>query len=346
VTVHLISVGRSVLNSLEKPDDQLANRGLATAIRHSGAHELIPAGGDAGEQARAASDWVAAALGPGDGAAGSAEPPTGPAARLAEAAARVRPAIWPCRFSAELETFGKVLRGACRLPDHDIAILICSDTSPGLLAAVWNALALTGGDFSRVRYQADLNPGQRLARLRNHVVLIRVPHLDARSAEDFREAMGYLGRLARRLFESGELTTAEPFDFYLSGGYKATIPYLIGMAEAVRSVDRVSLRALGAEHLMPDEGTYPAGAFVLHETARDDPGPIPLPLRLLDMEAVRSELRDFDAAGHRPGIPSSTLLNGYAYEITKRKDRETCTLTAFGAGLRAFLGVGPEGFPR
>ncbi len=265
MTVHLISVGRSVLNSLEKPDDQLANRGLATAIRHSGAHELIPAGGDAGEQARAASDWVAAALGPGDGAAGSAEPPTGPAARLAEAAARVRPAIWPCRFSAELETFGKVLRGACRLPDHDIAILICSDTSPGLLAAVWNALALTGGDFS---------------------------------------------------------------------------------PEAVRSVDRVSLRALGAEHLMPDEGTYPAGAFVLHETARDDPGPIPLPLRLLDMEAVRSELRDFDAAGHRPGIPSSTLLNGYAYEITKRKDRETCTLTAFGAGLRAFLGVGPEGFPR
>jgi hypothetical protein len=82
VTVHLISVGRSVLNSLEKPDDQLADRGLATAIRHSGAHELIPAGGgDAGEQARGASDWVAAALGPGDGAAGSAEPPTGPAAR-------------------------------------------------------------------------------------------------------------------------------------------------------------------------------------------------------------------------------------------------------------------------
>lgn len=347
MTVHLISVGRSVLDSLKRPDDQLTDRGLASAIRNSGAHDLIPAsGGDAGEQARKASDWVAAALAPSDGAASSADPPADQAAQLTAVAKIVRPDVWPCPFSAELATFGKVLGGACRLPDQDIVILVCSDTSPGLLAGVWNALALTGGDFRRVRYQPDLDDDRPLVPLRDHVVLVRVPHLDARSAEDFREAMGFLGRLAQRLFTSGELGKAEPFDFYLSGGFKAAIPYLIGLAEAVRSVDRVSLRALGVEHLMPDEGTYPAEAFVLHETARDDPGSIPLPLRFLDMEAVRSELRDFNAAGHLPGTPSSRLLNGYAYEITKRKDRETCTLTAFGAGLRAFLGAGPEGFNR
>ena len=34
-------------------------------------------------------------------------------------------------------------------------------------------------------------------------------------------------------FESGQLVKGEEFRFYLSGGFKAAIPYLIGLAEAV-----------------------------------------------------------------------------------------------------------------
>ena len=56
---------------------------------------------------------------------------------------------------------------------------------------------------------------------------------DAADETGFRRAMAGLGLLARRIFESGQLVKGEEFRFYLSGGFKAAIPYLIGLAEAV-----------------------------------------------------------------------------------------------------------------
>lgn len=154
--------------------------------------------------------------------------------------------------------------------------------------------------------------------------------------------------LARQVFASGSLKEPEEFRFYLSGGFKAAIPYLIGLAEAVRSVDRECLEAIGAGAAVPPSGSYPVKAFMLHESATRHPSAetkvptIELPLRRLVARAVRSELSDFKD-GRRVGKPRYTTLEGYAYEITGGgPDPETCelSLTPFGVGLQALFGFG------
>ncbi len=341
MTVHLISVGLSVRDALEKPRAKLGDRhDLIHALQDERPHELlvragIPDGPGYGDRA---SDWLAAALTP-DG-----EPGRDPAnaVRLAEVTAKVSPELWPEEFSAEIETFARVQQGGHWLSANDVAILICSDTPCGLLAGVWNALALTRADLVRVRYLP--RPDAPLGAVRGRVVLVRVPGMDAGDEAGFRRAMGGLGLLARHLFESGGLVKGEPFGFYLSGGFKAAIPYLIGLAEAVRSVDRKCLRELGAEALMPDHGAWRVEAFVLHETAGPKGPAIRLPLRLLDAEAVRYELAGFGKEHYRPGKPSPALLNGYAYEATGLPGSKAYKLTAFGEGLRELFGIPHEGF--
>ena len=259
---------------------------------------------------------------------------------VAGVSAAVRPDRWPPDMSAEIDTFGRVPGAGIPLRDKDIAILICSDTPRGLLAGVWNALALTDADLSRIRYQPE--PGPLRDKLRGRALVVRVPGMDAGDEPGFRQAMSSLGLLARHVFESGQLVKEEEFRFYLSGGFKAAIPYLIGLAEAVRSIDRSRLRQLGVERLMPDDGRYPAEAFVLHDTAGPDASPIRLPLRRLDAEAVRYELSDFDRHGVRRSKPDGALLDGYAYEVKGRPGKQTWELTAFGEGLRALFGVPAE----
>jgi hypothetical protein len=340
MTVHLISVGLSVRDALEKPRGKLGDkRGLVDAILAERPNELLTDAGIRDKHRDEASDWVAAALAAED------EPGRDPAkaTRLADVMAKIGPELWPDEFSAEIETFARVQRAGHLLSPDDVAVLICSDTPRGLLAGVWNALALTGAALGRIRYlpEPGAPPG---AAVRGRAMLVRVPGLDAGDEPGFRRAMGGLGRLARNLFKSGALKKDEPFRFYLSGGFKAAIPYLIGMAEAVRSVDRKCLRELGAENLMPDKGPWRVDAYVLHETAGPDAPPIRLPLRLLDADAVRYELSGFNAERRRSGKPSPALLNGYAYEAIGRPGQEVYGLTAFGEGLREFFGVPYEGY--
>jgi hypothetical protein len=339
MTVHLISVGLSVRDALAKPRGKLGDKkGLVDAILAERPNELLACFGIRDEHRDEASDWLAAALAAPD------EPGRDPAkaTRLAEVAATIGPELWPDEFSAEIETFARVQRAGHLLSPDDVAVLICSDTPRGLLAGAWNALALTGAALARIRYLPE--PDTSLGAVRGRALLVRVPGMDAGDEPGFRRAMGGLGRLARHLFESGCLNKDEPFRFYLSGGFKAAIPYLIGMAEAVRSVDRTCLRDLGAEKLMPDNGPWRVDAYVLHETAGRDTPAIRLPLRLLDADAVRYELTGFDAHRRRPGKPSPALLNGYAYEAIGRPGQEVYGLTAFGEGLRELFGVRYEGY--
>jgi hypothetical protein len=333
VTVHLISVGLSMRDALRDPYDKLAGEpDLIAAIDRHKPLDLLPDDGDGG----AASEWLTGALAPEPGPGRDAAK----ADRIREVSAAVQPSRWPRHMSAEIETFGRVPGAGFPLRPDDIAILICSDTPRGLLAGVWNALALTDGDLSRVRYLPE--PGSLPVDIRGRAVLVRVPYLDARDEGGFRRAMGGLGLLARHVFQHGKLSGPDTFQFYLSGGFKAAIPYLIGLAEAVRSIDASRLRDLGAEHLMPAEGPYPVEAFVLHETAPPGTPPIRLPLRRLDADAVRYELSGFDRRGHRRGKPDGALLHGYAYESEGRPGKETCVLTAFGEGLRELFGVEVE----
>jgi hypothetical protein len=329
-------VGLSLLRKLRDPDGELppGSGDLAAAIRRSDPRpaDLL----DPGATRPEASEWLAEAL------AGGA-----PAALLLEVAEAVQLPRWPLSMSAELETFAKVQQsGTFTLGRGDIAVLICSDTPEGLLAGLWNAVALVGGDLARVRYVPDASsvpdPSRALGDVRGKVVLARVTGMDAGNA-GFRDAMGGLGLLARHLFASKSLTQGEEFRFHLSGGFKAAIPYLIGMAEAIRSVDATCLSDLGAANLMPKYGPYPVTAYVAHETVETDLPPIRLPLRLLDAEAVRYELKEFGKS-LRHGLPDGALLNGYAYECSGKKGTEVCTLTAFGQGLRELFGIGTEGY--
>jgi hypothetical protein len=339
MTVHLISVGLSVLDALADPYTKLAaDEDAISAIGRERPHRLLEEEGIGDDERDAAGDWLAAAL----AAEGAPGRNLAHARRLREVSAAVRPDRWPPGMSAEIDTFGRDRRAGIPLRASDIAILICSDTPRGLLAGVWNALALTDAGFSRVRYVPE--PGPSAGELRGHALVVRVPGMDAGDEAGFRQAMRGLGLLARYVFQSGQLAKGEEFRFYLSGGFKAAIPYLIGLAEAVRSIDRERLRQLGAEKLMPDDGRYPVQAFVLHDTAGPRASPIRLPLRRLDAEAVRYELSGFNRDGFRHGKPDGALLNGYAYEAEGRPGRESCKLTAFGAGLRALFGV-PAGVP-
>lgn len=336
MTVNVISVGVSVLDALADPDDKIGNAGLAGAVRRAAPAGLFTREGIGKDDRRGASDWLAAALDIGD----SRRRDT-----LAEVAAAARPAEWPLDISAETETLGHVDRTSeSPFGSADIAVLICSDTPRGLLAGVWNALKVTGGDLNRVRYIPDAAArGATFNGLRGCAVLVRVPGMDAADSKGFGKAMSALGFLARRLFASGNLAKAEEFRFYLSGGFKAAIPYLVGMAEAVRSVDVDLLKRLGKAHLMPATGPWPVSAFILHEDAEPNAPAIRLPLRRLVAESVRKELTGWET-GQRTGKPDWGLLEGYAYEVTDgAPGRETYELTAFGTGLRALFGLSREG---
>jgi hypothetical protein len=308
VAVDLISVGLSIMGALRSPDRW--PDGLAGPIARERPDELLRRAGLADDLA-GASDWLATALGP----AGQ-----GPPAELAALAAAVQPGRWPARTSAELKTLATIPGAAYPLAAADAAVLISSDTPDGLLAGLWNAIAVAGGDLGRVRFLR--HPADPPGPVRGQVILARVPGLDAGQEDGFRRAMGGLGTLGRSLVHSGGLQPGEPFRFCLTGGFKATMPYLIGLAEGLRSLD----------------AGHPVDAYVSHETAPPDAPPIRLPLRRVVASQVEQELSGFDASGRRARLPRPALLNGYAYEAHNGR----CELTAFGEGLRALFGVSPE----
>lgn len=230
-------------------------------------------------------------------------------------------------LSAELDTLHKT--AGTPLPTSDAAFLISSDTEDGQAAAVWTAIALAEGDASRVCYLPDVVEETPLVRAEpNRVYVVRIPGLDATSDTAFRTPMERMGRLGR-LLVGGDRTErftrpGEPIKFHLSGGYRATTPYLIALAEWLRSLEHTS-----------GEVT----AWVLPEKATRS---FRVPLRRLRPEWVRSELAGFDRGGWRARPPSDDLLKGYAYEW----DGMGVHLTAFGMGMRALFGVDDEPVPQ
>jgi hypothetical protein len=337
MTVHIISTGLSVLRALEDPRRELQpDARLRDAVIAAAPCRLLADAGIghlASDRGRA-SEWIAAAVADAGSAAGR---------KLRDTARAIRPQDWPLRVSAELDTFSRLSpRRSFALGRKDIAVLICSDTADGLLAGVWNAAAIADGDIGRVRYVPDLGvpfSAELKKTLRGSVVIARVAGLDA-GDEGFRGAMRGLGLLARRLFASGTLERNEEFQFILSGGFKASIPYLIGLAETIRSVDDECLRDLGVPGLTPVTEPYPVTAWVQHETADLDAPPIRLPLRRLVAEAARQEVSGYDEQGKRTRQLGATLLDGYAYDVKKKfGGKKEYVLTPFGEGLRAFLGT-------
>jgi hypothetical protein len=301
--VHIVSVGLSLLDALRDPRRSMPGDPCLAAVEKARPQQLL-ARAHKDSNGETASGWLAAELaGPGGGL-------------LAEMSAKAQSRRWPCKISAELDTFARVPDAGYPLAAADIAVLITSDTADGLLAAVWNAAALVQGDLTRIRYLPEA--GQPAALEAGCCVIARVRGLDAGSAAGFCDAMDGLGQLGRNLLDgiaAGGAADLEGFRFYLSGGFKAAIPFLIGLAEGMAS--------------LPEAGEV--DAFVLHDTAIES-GPIRLPLRQLAPEHAWRELDGLTRTpvSARPA-GSCDCLRGYAYE----KSQEGWRLTAFGVGLKA-----------
>jgi hypothetical protein len=312
MTVHIISVGLSMLCRLTDPA-RLEQAGLTQdqvkTIGRARPQDVISQFSSDARGDRA-SAWLVSAFCDLTDARHDEQA----AARLATVADAVKPKHWTARMSAELQTFGRVQGATIPVRPADTVVLVCSDTVDGLVAGLWNAAGLSGGDLTRVSYLPD--PADEPGQVRGRVLLVRVKHLDASSERGFSQAMKGLGTLGRALLDSPEVGKSDAFRFYLSGGFKAAIPYLIGLAEGVRSAG----------------GDREVNAYVLHETGRSDA--IRLPLRRMTRESVASELDHFDEdTGTSPPFRGARLLYGYAYE----DDGEGYKLTPFGEGLRALF---------
>jgi hypothetical protein len=315
VTIHVISVGISLLDVLAAPYGKLTDRDVLTAVCKAEPHNLLAQAGIGEHDRDKASSWLAAALAP----SGDPFHDTKKAAKLAAVATAAAPQLWPNDLCAEIGTFARVLESKA-LPPGDTAVLICSDTPDGLLAGVWNAAALTHGDLSRVRYIAS--PGSRLGLVRGKALVVRIFGMDAGNESGFQQAMSGLGTFGHNLVHAEGVPDDVPFRFYLSGGYKAAIPYLIGLAEGVAS----------------RHGAGQVEAFVLHKSARDTDKPVRLPLRRMGADRVSKELALLTGQPAKVRLPSD-YLKGYAWEETP----EGYKLTAFGAGLKALFGIRSPG---
>ncbi|NYJ32861.1 hypothetical protein [Nocardiopsis aegyptia] len=269
---------------------------------------------DRTEDARHTSEWLRAVTTPDSGQDRK---------DLEDLLDRVDPRMWPARASAELSTLAakNPPNHGPELPEHDTAILISSDTDKGLRAALFNAVALAGGDLDRVRYLAE--PTDRVRQERGKVVIVRLPGLDTGYPKGFVKAMRGLGSLGRGVDRMLKEDADVAF-FHLSGGFKAALPFLLSLGEALRSL----------------RGRSRVRAFALHELSRDLIS-IELPLRFLSPELLREEISGAAEDGTLPPKPAGKApLLGFAYDTGE--DGLALKLTPFGHALRELLTLKPE----
>jgi hypothetical protein len=217
------------------------------------------------------------------------------------------------------------------LTHDDLVVLLATDTVDGLLSAFWvtaRLLGVSGVDgFDALDFLDDL-PAERVddlaRRARGQVLVVRLRGL--RMAEgtagpsEAMRALGLAGRLVLRSLASDENVVV-----HLSGGYKVTLPFLLGTAEGLHSM------------LSTDDADRVC-AFIVHEDAlgRD----VRVPLRRLDLDHARKELGCFDT-GYSSSEPPHGALAGYAYEVGRQGGRHRWRLTPYGQGLRTLVGMPP-----
>lgn len=215
--------------------------------------------------------------------------------------------------SAELSTFAAFYRQArAILEDGDTAYLLASDTPEGLKAAAWVAYYLTR-NTSRIEYHDDVErfgSGPE----RGMVAIYRVPGLDASSQRLFEESMEAIGLLGARVFNRNR-NPREPIRVHISGGYKASVPFLITLAEGLRSAAR-DVQAVCVSDRHPPPGQLPAC--------------ITIPLRELDYAELSKVVSAFTHSSTRVDCNPSGLLAGYTH--VKDPDGKW-RLTPFGCGL-------------
>jgi hypothetical protein len=314
MTVHLISVGLSLLAAAYDPREKVTDPFVQRALREHPPRELLSPARDAGDVLSQLETMLR-----------DSHQPSG---EVLEFRGRVRETLvdrWPGSISAEVETF-EAETGDARLSCDDTVVLVASDTPDGVRAAFWNAAALTAGDLTRI---SIVNRPQHVQEVPNGSVgIAMVRGMDVGTEQGFAEAMSALGALARGLLDRPK-TQREGLTCHLSGGFKAAIPYLLAVAEWVKSAG--------------DRWSGEVSAIVRHETTTS--GPIHLPLRQLPLAAIELEvLSGWDADGRRCDRPGHAVLEGYAY--VQDRNGSGWRMTPFGLGLKEVFRTTQSSLPR
>jgi hypothetical protein len=203
--------------------------------------------------------------------------------------------------------------------DADRVVLLASDTDEGILAALLNTTLLErgadywpeppdlrGGDWAPA-VTGLCSPGVGVP-----VSIVRIPGLVPKHSDEFAAAAG---RVAMALIWAAQQPQAAGgVVFHLAGGYKATIPFLVPLAEYVHAYLAPTPLTVWCKHLSGDEA-------------------IAVPLRLVD-------LADLDVLPSVPagGAVDDARLEGFAHAGRK--------LTEVGKALeffRAHVLSGPVG---
>ncbi|GHD16445.1 hypothetical protein GCM10007147_04550 [Nocardiopsis kunsanensis] len=238
------------------------------------------------------------------------------------------------RYSAELDA---MKAEDPNLNSDDLILLLASDTHDGLLCAALNALALAKGDLDLIWYrhsvevwpQKETGDSHKKDLVRFHrrqIIIVCVNNLDVKTKDGFNVALKDLTSLGDVLTGGPEKGTEkihrddkEEVRFHLTGGYRTTLPYLLAVAEWVKSLSKNPVSA----HLIPEKDT---------KSTR-------IPLRWLNEDQVRSELNRFSPEGHcGQTLPNSYLL-GYAYEEYQPGNYR---LTEFGTNMRRLFSYHKE----
>ena len=201
--------------------------------------------------------------------------------------------------SAELSS----IRRQAATDGTDSALLLASDTAEGLAAAYWVALWLAQNlNVPRIRFTHDAaTDWQRPDGPTIYVAVL--PGLNAATAADFTRGMLALGPIGMQLWDWADPDQEEErIVFHLSGGYKASIPFLTAVAETLRSFE-ASRRPtpIGGLSLFVPRRVH---AVILHESADSAHGLqalIDVPMRVPKLD----RLRWFFDAIRRPESPGT-----------------------------------------
>lgn len=218
----------------------------------------------------------------------------------------------PGQISAERSSIHQHQR---MLSDADHVVLLASDTAEGVLAALVNAYLLRGP----VKFWTypPAHPWRNMSPVGGAVGgpiidIVRIAGLRPQDATEFAGAMEHAASVLRWALRDGNGMV-----LMLTGGYKASVPYLTVLAEYAKAIDTAGVRA-----------------FCLHEGDRstEPPPPIEIFLRTVHPDADRAEL---DAVFDNGKGPADGRLRSFAYNCDPGTNRDV--LTGLGRAIKAFV---------
>jgi hypothetical protein len=259
-------------------------------------------------------------------------------------------ARWGPSVSAETSTLAARRRASTGSPasalldPDDTAVLLASQTTAGMCAALIVATALAGGDPGRVHVAetptvptatatASRAAAGRYPLWPGQVTVVRIHGLAPDGDNGFNVAAFGIGDVMRAVRGAAASLPAgerRHVDVQLTGGYKAVLLHTMALAEILRSV-------------ADPDGTEVTACYLFEQPAsRPDAGPpvaTDIGLRRFSATFCTTAARALSSVYRHPDRrPQSDDLDGVAWETRHGQRR----LNAFGHGYLALLGLQPE----